>query len=66
MGVSVSPAVSALGGSIGRECKFDVALLREDEDRRGNGRHVLGVDGDNHGSGLLGVPRISVRVKVPG
>jgi len=27
---------------------------------------VLGVDGDNHRSGLLGLPRISARVKVPG
>jgi len=27
---------------------------------------MLGVDGDNHRSGLLGAPRISARVKVPG
>ena len=27
---------------------------------------MLGVDGDNHRSGLLGLPRISARVKVPG
>jgi len=26
----------------------------------------MGVDGDNHQSGLLGCPRISARVKVPG
>ena len=32
MGVSVSPAVSTQGGSIRRERKFDLALLREDED----------------------------------
>ena len=25
----------------------------------------MGVDGDNHRSGLLGLPRISARVKVP-
>ena len=25
----------------------------------------MGVDGDNHGSGLRGLPRISARVKVP-
>jgi len=37
MGVSESPAVSALEGSIGRELKFDLALRREDEDRRGEG-----------------------------
>jgi len=32
MGVSVSPIVSTLGGSVGREGKFDLALLQEDED----------------------------------
>jgi len=32
MGVSVSPAVSTLGGSAGWERKFDLALVREDED----------------------------------
>jgi len=66
MGVSVAPAVSTLGGSAGREGKFDFAFLREDEDPGGESRNLLGVDSDNHRSGLLGVPRISVRVKVPG
>ena len=66
VGASVSPAVSTQGGSIGRESKFDPAFLREDEDPQGEGRHVLGVDCDNHRSGLLGAPRISVRVKEPG
>jgi len=37
MGVSVSPTVSTLGGSIGREGKFDLALLREEEDPRSEG-----------------------------
>ena len=45
---------------------LDLALLREDEDPRSEGQHVLGVEGDNHRSGLLGALRISVRVKVPG
>jgi len=66
MGVSVSPTVLTLGGSRGGEGKFDLAFLREDDDAWGKGRHVLGVDGDNDRSGLLGLPRISARVKVPG
>jgi len=66
MGVSVSPTVSTLGGSGGGEGKFDLAFLGKDEDTRGKGGDVLGVDGDNHRSGLLGAPRISARVKVPG
>jgi len=66
MGVSVSPTVSTLGGSLGREGKFDLAFLREDEGPRSEGRYMLRVDGDNHQSGLLGAPRTSVRVKVPG
>jgi len=32
MGVSVSPTVSTLGGSVCREGKFDLALLRENDD----------------------------------
>jgi len=32
MGVSVSPAVLALGGSGGGEGKFDLPFLREDDD----------------------------------
>jgi len=66
MGVSVSPTVSTLGGSGGGEGKFDLAFLGEDDDPCCEGRYVLGVDGDNHRSGLLGLPRISARVKVPG
>ena len=66
MGVSVSPAVSTLGGSGGGEGKFDLAFLREDDDPGSKGRNVEGVDGDNHRSGLLGLPSISARVKVPG
>jgi len=65
-GVSVCPTVLTLGGSIGSEGKFDLAFLREDEDPGSEGRYVLRVEGDNHRSGLLGVPRISVTVKVPG
>ena len=66
MGVSVSPAVLTLGGSGGGEGKFDLAFLREDDDPGSEGRNVLGVDGDNHRSGLLSLSRISARVKVPG
>jgi len=66
MGVSVSPAVLTLGDSGGGEGKFDLAFLREDDDPGSEGRYVVGVDRDNHRSGLLGCPRISARLKVPG
>jgi len=32
MSVSVSPAVSTLGGSVGEEGKFNLAFLRQDDD----------------------------------
>jgi len=32
MGVSISPTVLTLGGSIGGEGKFDLAFLPEDDD----------------------------------
>jgi len=66
MSVSVSPVVSTLAGSGGGEGKFDLVFRGEDDNTRGEGGNVLGVDGDNHRSGLLGAPRISARVKVPG
>ena len=66
MSVYVSSAISTLGGAPCREAKFDLALLREKDAAWNKGRNVLGVDGDNHRSGLLGAPRISARVKVPG
>jgi len=66
MGVSVSPAVLRLGGSVGGVGKFDLAFMRENEDPCSEGGNMLGVDRDNHRSGLLGLPRISARVKVPG
>ena len=66
MGVSVSPTVATLGGCSGGEGQLNLAFLREDDDTRGEGRYVLGVDGENHRSSQLGVPRISALVKVPG
>jgi len=66
IGVSRSPTLSILGGLVGRESKFDLGFLCEHDGPRGTGRNMLGVDGNNHRSGLLGVPRISARVKVPG
>jgi len=66
MGMSVSPAVSTLGGSRGGEGKLDLTFLGEDDDACSKGRYILGVDGDNHLSGLHGPPRISGRVKGPG
>ena len=64
--VSVSPTVSTLGGAACSEGKFDLGLRGEDDDARSKGRNVVGVDCDNNRSGLLGAPRISARVKVPG
>jgi len=66
MSVSISSTVSILGGSAGGEGKFDLAFLREDDDSGCEGQNVLGLDSDNHRSGLLGIPRMSARVKVPG
>jgi len=66
MGVSVSPAVLTPGGLGGGEGKFNLAFLREDDDSCCEGRNVVRVDRNNHRSGLLGLPRISARVKVPG
>jgi len=66
MSVSVSPAVSTLGGSGGGEGKLNLAFLRENDDTGGEGGNVLGVDGENNRSDLLGAPRIAARVKVPG
>jgi len=59
MGVSVSPTVAILRGSGGGEGKHNLAFLREDDDTRDKGRYVVGVDGEHHRSGQLGVPRIS-------
>jgi len=64
--VSVSPAVATLRAATCWEGKFHLAFLGEDDDTCGKGGNMLGVDGDNHRSGLLGAPRLSARVKVPG
>ena len=66
MGVSVFPAILTLGGSGGGEGKFNLTFLRQDDNAHCEGGNVLGVDSDNHRSGLLGLPGISARVKVPG
>jgi len=59
MGVAVSPTVATLGGSGGGEGKLNLAFLREDDDTCDEGRYVLGLDGEHHRSGQLGVARIS-------
>jgi len=64
--VSVSPAVSPMGGVASPEGKCDLLFLGEDDDACNKGHKVLGVNGDNHQSGLLGALRISASVKVPG
>ena len=66
MGVAVSPTVSTRGGSGGRESKLNVGLLQQDNNTSCEGGNVLGVQGANQRSGLLGFPRIVARVKVPG
>jgi len=66
IGVSRSPTLSTLGGLVGQEGKFHLGFLCKHDGPRGTGRNMLGLDGNNHGTGLLGFPRISARVKVPG
>jgi len=66
MGVSESVAVGALGEAGGLRGLFDFERPREEEESGGEDGNVIGVNGDNHRSGLLGKPSSSVLVKVPG
>jgi len=66
MGVSESVAVGALGIAFGLCRLFDFETPREEEEGWGKDGNLVGVNGDNHRSGLLGKPSSVVLVKVPG
>jgi len=66
IGVSESVAVGALGVAVGLRSLLDFETPQEEEEGWGKDGNVVGVNGDNHRSGLLGKPSSSVLVKVPG
>ena len=66
IGVSESVAVGALDVAVGLRSLLDLETPREEEERGSEDGNVVGVNGDNHRSGLLGKPSSSVLVKVPG
>jgi len=66
MGVSETVAVQALGVAVSLRRFLDFAPLREEEEGGAEDGNVVGVNRDNHRSGLLGEPSRSVLVKVPG
>jgi len=66
IGVSESVAVGALGVAVGLRSLLDFETPREEEESGGEDGNVVGVNRDNHRSGLLGKPSSSVLVKVPG
>jgi len=66
IGVSKSIAVGALRVAVGLCSLFDFETPREEEEGWGKDGNVVGVNGDNHQSGLLGKPSSLVLVKIPG
>ena len=66
MGVSESITIGALGVAVSLGCFLDLEPLGEEEDGREEDGNGVGVNGDNHRSGLLGEPKSSALVKVPG
>jgi len=66
MGVSESITVGALGVAVSLGRYLDLEPLGEEEEGGEEDGNVVGVNGDNHRSGLLGEPNSSALVKVPG
>jgi len=66
IGVSKSVAVGALGVAVDLGSLFNFQTPREEEKGWGKDGNVVGGNGDNYRSGLLGKPSSSVRVRVPG
>jgi len=54
VGVSEMVAVEALGVAVSLRHFLDFEPLREEEEGREEDGNVIGVNGDNHRSGLLG------------
>jgi len=66
MGVSESIAIGTLGVAVSLGRFLDLEPLGEEEEGGEEDGNVVGVNGDNHRSGLLGEPNSSALVKVPG
>jgi len=66
IGLSESVTVGAFGVAVALCSLFAFETPREEEEGWGKNRNVVGVNGDNHRSGLLGTPSSSVLVKGPG
>jgi len=65
-GVSKPVAVGALGVAVSLRRFLDLEPLGKEEDSWEEAWNLVGVDGANHRSGLLGEPSSSALVKVPG
>ena len=65
-GVAQAVAVVALGVSVGVDSFLNLEPFGEEEEGGKEFMYVVGVDGDNHRSRLLGYSSSSVLVKVPG
>jgi len=65
-GVSKRIAVGVLGVGVSSSGFVDLEPLGEEEEGWEEDSILVGGDGDNHGSGLLGEPSSSLLLKVPG
>jgi len=66
IGLSESVAVGGLGVAVSLCGLFDFETPREEAEGWCKDGNVVGVNGDNHRSGLIGKPSSSVLLKVPG
>jgi len=66
VGLSETVAVEALGVAVSLRRFLYFEPLREEEEGGEEDGNVIGVNRENHRSGLLGEPSSSVLVKVPG
>jgi len=66
MGVSEPVTVGTLGVAVSLGCFLDFEAFGEEEEGREEDGNVVGGNGDDHRSGLLGEPNSSALIKVPG